>query len=55
MKLSIESMNKDFGNNIDVVLNYDKQSKVNKPLTLGDYVKQQKLREACKINFLGWN
>jgi hypothetical protein len=34
MKISIESMNKDFGNNIDVVVDYDKQSKVNKPLTL---------------------
>jgi hypothetical protein len=32
MKISIESMNKDFGNNIDVALDYDNQSKVNKPL-----------------------
>jgi hypothetical protein len=34
MEISMESRSQDFGNNIEVALDYGKQSKVSKPLTL---------------------
>jgi hypothetical protein len=55
MEISMEFTSKDFGNNIEVVVDYGKQSKVSKPLTLEMMCYNINQREACKIDFLGWN